>query len=122
MWWVPAICVRSESLCCKGRDFTERDTEATPLAALINQSLARKYWPDQDPIGARISSDGNTWATIQGVVGDVRQGGLSDEPVPEVYLSVLAGPVCVAVSDHAGAHVVGSGEAGGEHSKRGVVG
>jgi predicted permease len=76
----------------KGRDFTERDTQAAPLAALINQSLARQYWPGQDPVGARISSDGKTWATIQGVVGDVRQGGLRDEPVPEVYLSYLQDP------------------------------
>jgi putative ABC transport system permease protein len=76
----------------KGRDFTERDTQATPLAALINQSLARQYWPGQDPIGARISGDGKTWATIQGVVGDVRQSGLKAEPVPEVYLSYLQDP------------------------------
>jgi putative ABC transport system permease protein len=76
----------------KGRDFTERDTQATPLAVLINQSLARQFWPGQDPIGARISSDGKTWATIQGVVGDVRQGGLRTEPVPEVYLSYSQDP------------------------------
>jgi putative ABC transport system permease protein len=62
------------------------------LVALINQSLARKYWPSQDPIGARISSDKKTWATIRGVVGDVRQGGLGAEPVPEVYLSYLQDP------------------------------
>ena len=76
----------------KGRDFTERDTTGTPLAALINQAMARKYWPNQDPIGARITSDGKTWATIQGVVGDVRQEGLSAEPVPEVYVSYLQDP------------------------------
>ena len=76
----------------KGRDFTERDTQATPLAVLINQSLARQYWPGRDPVGARITSDGKTWATIQGVVGDVRQGGLRAEPVPEVYLSYLQDP------------------------------
>ena len=76
----------------KGRDFTERDTMGTPLAALINQSLARKYWPGQDPIGARISSDGKTWARIEGVVGDVRQAGLAAEPLPEVYLSYLQDP------------------------------
>jgi len=76
----------------KGRDFTERDAAATPLAALINQSLARKYWPGQDPVGARITGDGKTWATIQGVVGDVRQAGLGVEPVPEVYLSYLQDP------------------------------
>src|SRR5262249_42753378 len=56
----------------KGRDFGERDTLGTPLTVLINQALAEKYWPNQDPIGGRISGDGKNWATIQGVVGDVR--------------------------------------------------
>jgi putative ABC transport system permease protein len=76
----------------KGRDFTERDRETTPLVALINQSMARKIWPNQDPIGARMSGDGKLWATVQGVVGDVRQQGLSAEPQPEVYLSYLQDP------------------------------
>jgi predicted permease len=76
----------------KGRDFTERDTETTPMVVLVNQAMAHKLWPNQDPIGARISSDGKTWASIQGVVGDVRQGGLSAEPEPEVYVSYLQDP------------------------------
>jgi putative ABC transport system permease protein len=76
----------------KGRDFMEDDTETRPRVALINQSMARKLWPNQDPIGARISGDDKTWYTIQGVVGDVRQGGLGTEPRPEVYLSYLQDP------------------------------
>ena len=76
----------------KGRDFTASDTQATPLIALINLAMARKFWPNQDPIGARISSDGKNWASIQGVVGDVRQDGLRAEPVPEVYISYLQDP------------------------------
>ncbi len=76
----------------KGRDFTDRDTVGAPLVVLINQALARKLWPNQDPIGARISGDKKNWASIQGVVGDVRQGGLSAEPVPEVYVSYLQDP------------------------------
>ncbi len=76
----------------KGRDFTGRDTQTTPLVVLINQAMARKLWPNQDPIGARISGDGKNWASIQGVVGDVRQGGLSAEPEPEVYVSYAQDP------------------------------
>ena len=76
----------------KGRDFTDRDTVASPMVVLINQAAARKVWPNQDPIGMRISGDKKTWASIQGVVGDVRQGGLSAEPVPEVYVSYLQDP------------------------------
>jgi putative ABC transport system permease protein len=75
-----------------GRDFTARDTEATPMVALINQAMARKLWPNGNPIGARISADGKNWASIEGVVGDVRQQGLKSEPQPEVYLSYLQDP------------------------------
>jgi len=76
----------------KGRDFTERDSQATPLIALINRAMAQKLWPNQDPIGARISSDRKNWATIQGVVGNVHQQNLGAEPYPEVYLSYLQDP------------------------------
>ena len=76
----------------KGRDFSAGDTQATPPVALINQAMAHKLWANEDPIGRRISSDGQHWTTIEGVVGDVRQGGLSAEPQPEVYLSYLQDP------------------------------
>ena len=67
----------------KGRDFSGRDTEAAPAVALINQAMARKFWPNENPIGARISTDKKNWASIEGVVGDVRQLGLRSEPTPE---------------------------------------
>jgi len=76
----------------KGRDFSGGDTGATPTVALINQAMARKFWPNENPIGARISTDKKNWASIEGVVGDVRQLGLRSEPQPEVYLSYLQDP------------------------------
>lgn len=76
----------------KGRDFTSRDTQATPGIALINQSMVEKFWSHEDPIGTRITTDGKTWFTVQGIVGNVRQGGLKSAPVPEVYLSYLQDP------------------------------
>ncbi|HYL78079.1 MAG TPA: ABC transporter permease [Bryobacteraceae bacterium] len=76
----------------KGRDFSARDTEAAPTVAIINQAMAREFWPHQDPIGARISSDGQHWYSIEGVIGDVRQRGLRADPVPEIYLSYLQDP------------------------------
>ncbi|HEV2689271.1 MAG TPA: FtsX-like permease family protein, partial [Bryobacteraceae bacterium] len=76
----------------KGRDFSPRDTEATPMVALINQAMARQFWPHQDPVGARISTDGKTWLSIEGVIGDVRQNGLRAKPEPEVYLSYMQDP------------------------------
>jgi putative ABC transport system permease protein len=53
--------------------------------ALISQNLARRYWPGRDPLGARISVDGTTWATVVGVVGDVRADELQKEPYPQLY-------------------------------------
>jgi putative ABC transport system permease protein len=76
----------------RGRDFSERDTENAPTAILINESMARTFWPQQEPVGARISTDGQHWFSIVGVVGDVRQGGLREDPVPEVYVSYLQDP------------------------------
>ncbi len=76
----------------KGRDFSGRDTEAAPTVAIINQAMVRQFWPHQDPIGARISTDGQHWYSIEGVIGDVRQRGLRADPVPEIYLSYLQDP------------------------------
>jgi putative ABC transport system permease protein len=75
----------------KGRDFSERDSDRTQTIALINEAMARKFWPDTDPIGARLTTDGQHWLSIAGVVGDVRQR-LQEDPQPEVYLSYLQDP------------------------------
>ncbi len=71
-----------------GRSFEPRDDAAgAPPVVVVNQTLARRYWPDADPVGRRVSGDGGaTWATIVGVVGDVRQYGLDQSPGVEMYL------------------------------------
>jgi len=71
----------------RGRVFDERDKIGGPGAVIVNQRLARRHWPDADPVGRRISTDGGrTWRTIAGVVGDVRQASLDREPQDAVYL------------------------------------
>src|SRR5262249_43648003 len=61
--------------------------------ALINQTLARHRWGNDDPIGRRISLDnGQTWLSIVGVIGDVRQYGLDHEPADELYLPFAQAP------------------------------
>src|SRR5499426_1827714 len=73
----------------KGRLFTEADDAQTQQVAVINQTMARHRWRDEDPVGKRISLDqGETWITIVGVVGDVRQYGLNREPIDELYRPV----------------------------------
>lgn len=75
-----------------GRDFADTDTSDAPTVVLINQAMARRFWPNQNPIGQRITTDKKTWYTIAGIVGDVRQMGLRSEAMPEAYLCYLQDP------------------------------
>jgi putative ABC transport system permease protein len=70
----------------KGRFFTEADSDNTLPVAVINQSLARHRWKDEDPVGRKISFNrGDTWITVIGVVGDSRNYGLDQEAMDEIY-------------------------------------
>ena len=70
-----------------GRFFTESDGPKSPNVAVVNQTLASRYWGRETAVGQRISADsGKTWISIVGVVGDVRHYGLDSEPSDEVYL------------------------------------
>lgn len=58
----------------RGRAFNTGDTQQAPPVAIINQSLASRYWPRDNPVGQRITFDaGKTWTTIIGVVSNARQ-------------------------------------------------
>jgi putative ABC transport system permease protein len=73
----------------KGRLFAETDDTEARQVAVINQTLARHRWGNEDPLEKRITFDqGGTWVTIVGVVGDVRQYGLNQEPTDELYRPV----------------------------------
>jgi putative ABC transport system permease protein len=70
-----------------GRDFDGRDRPDKPLVAIVNRSLVRHYWQDQDPVGGRVSlDDGQTWTTIIAVVGDVHERTLDQAPADLMYL------------------------------------
>jgi len=58
-----------------GREFTHQDTVAAPAVVVINQTMAQKYWPKENPVGRRILED-DSWLTVVGVVGDVHHWGL----------------------------------------------
>jgi putative ABC transport system permease protein len=74
----------------EGRDFTEADRVGAPGAVIVNRTLARQVWSNQDPVGQRILLGGggvdSVWRTVVGVVGDVRHRGLSEAARPEMYL------------------------------------
>jgi predicted permease len=69
----------------RGRDFRETDTFGAPGVALINQSLASKYWPNEEPVGQHLQvgqGDKEPLRTIIGVVGDTHNNGLGNPPDP----------------------------------------
>jgi putative ABC transport system permease protein len=74
----------------RGRDFNDRDETDTPGVIIINQTLARRYFPNEDPIGKVIifgdnRNDPKSHVTIIGIVGDVRGLGLDKQPPPAFY-------------------------------------
>ncbi|HEX6966676.1 MAG TPA: ABC transporter permease [Gemmatimonadaceae bacterium] len=69
-----------------GRDFTNQDQVGSLPVLIVNESLAKRYFPNEDPIGQRIRLDTLT-LTIVGVVGDVRGASLDRAPMPELFAS-----------------------------------
>jgi len=76
----------------RGRKFDARDRAGAAFVVLISQGLARRHFGDQDPIGQRLTTGGQNYATIVGVVGDVRNASLDQEPKDTIYLSFLQFP------------------------------
>jgi len=76
-----------------GRDFIESDTVDAPPVAIVSESFARQYWPNQDPLGRRFHFAFSNFPfaaqdrVVVGVVGDVRFRGLERRSEPQVYLS-----------------------------------
>jgi putative ABC transport system permease protein len=73
----------------RGRYLDERDTKATPPVVVVNDAMARQIWGGEDPLGKRVF--GNPWATVVGVVADVKNVGLTAGARPELYTSFAQG-------------------------------
>lgn len=72
----------------KGRTFKPTDDAKSLGVAIINESMARHWWPGEDPVGRRLSRDGGDhWLTVVGVVGDVKEFGLNKPAADELYLA-----------------------------------
>ncbi len=80
-----------------GRDFSETDAQDAPKVTIIDESLAREYWPQQSPLGKRVRfgppEDNEPWHTVVGVVGTVRHERLDAETRKSVYLAHRQIPV-----------------------------
>jgi putative ABC transport system permease protein len=73
----------------QGRGFTDQDNSSAPGVAIVSQSVVNTLWPGEEPIGKRITLEDNAkpqdWLTIVGVVDDIRQQSLAEQPQPAIY-------------------------------------
>jgi predicted permease len=81
----------------RGRAITTADDSRAPGVVLINERAAARYWPGQDPMGQRVSFDGDklnapVWLTVIGIVKDAKQNEWASKPFPEAYLAALQNP------------------------------
>ena len=81
----------------RGRSFDERDRIGRPRVCLINESFAKKYFPGRDPLGRRlvVAWTDEAPTEIVGIVGDIRQNGLTTEPRPTVFMAQAQVPAYV---------------------------
>jgi len=74
-----------------GRKFTDQDTATSPNAVVISETMARRFWPNEDAVGKRIATrrvrSDQDWVQVIGVVKDVRQFELTADPRPQMYLN-----------------------------------
>ncbi len=81
-----------------GRAFTPQDDANASRVMIINEALARRAWPGENPIGKRIACcdgapENPNWKEVVGVVGDVHSSGLGEQVAPEFYLPVAQAPI-----------------------------
>ncbi len=76
----------------QGRDLSDHDTAATPFVVVINQTMAKRFWPNENPVGKQIRMDyvpDEPLREIVGVVGDIRLNQQQRQMVPVVYVPYL---------------------------------
>jgi predicted permease len=78
-----------------GRSFTEGDKDGKQPVAIIDESTARKYWPDRGPLGRRVRfgrDQTKPWLSVVGVVRDIKNDGLDIDGVPHIFVSTYQDP------------------------------
>lgn len=69
----------------QGREFVPQDEHSTPDIVIVNETMARKFWPGQDPLGRKLRTGGR-WRQVVGVVRDIKYLTLTEAPEPYFYL------------------------------------
>ncbi len=84
----------------RGREFNSSDREHTQPVVIVTESLARKYWPNQDPIGRRMKTDNGPWLTVVGISGDVIHDWFIRRNTPAMYRPIVQAPtdyLCIVI-------------------------
>ncbi len=83
----------------RGRVFTNADTEKSPLVVIVNEAMAARFWPNQDPIGKRfrIGDPDPAWIEIVGVTKQGKYGSPAEDPTPFFYLPQAQAPTTYRV-------------------------
>jgi predicted permease len=78
-----------------GRLFAPSDGAETQPVAIVNQAMARRFWPNRSPIGARLRQGGtdSVWRTVVGVVADIRNDDADQPPLPYLYVPLAQEPI-----------------------------
>jgi len=76
----------------KGRAFTDLDKDKSPLVVIISETMARRYFPNEEPLGKRIGRGPDRWREIVGVVRDVKHFGLDADTPPTMYFPMRQAP------------------------------
>jgi predicted permease len=76
----------------RGEPLPETSAPGAPLPFLISEAAARRFWPDEDPVGQVVRANYGGRAIVVGIVGDVRQHGLGEDPPPVVYFHQRTAP------------------------------
>jgi predicted permease len=74
----------------RGRDFTRSDTMGAPLVVIVNETMAARFWPNEEAIGKRFKFFGdNDYTTVIGVAKDSKYNGVAEDPTPFIYQPLL---------------------------------
>jgi predicted permease len=90
-----------------GREFTDRDSPASPRVAVISESIARRYFPGENAVGKRFGYQ-QFDLEIVGVVGDIRPPNLREPPLPAVYMPIAQPPAFTVPASNLNVRVVGN--------------